>query len=44
MDILLNQAFMQTGNEVLDDLGILKTKEQSNSKFLGSGIGEKYHP
>lgn len=44
VDILLNQAFRQTGNEGLDGLGILKTKEQSNSKFLGIGIGEKWHP
>ncbi len=44
VDILLNQAFKQTGNEGLDGLGILKTKEQSDSKFLGIGIGEKWHP
>jgi hypothetical protein len=46
VSILLNQAFKQTGNQGLDGLGILKIdgEMQSESKFLGVGIGEKWHP
>ena len=46
VDVLLNQAFKQTGNEGLDGLGILKEEgeAQSESKFLGIGIGSKWHP
>jgi hypothetical protein len=46
VDVLLNQAFKQTGNEGLDGLGILKKEgeAQSESKFLGIGIGSKWHP
>lgn len=46
VDVLLNQAFKQTNNEGLDGLGILQEEgaEQSESKFLGIGIGSKWHP
>ncbi|SHF55779.1 hypothetical protein SAMN05444483_101584 [Salegentibacter echinorum] len=46
VDVLLNQAFKQTGNEGLDGLGILKKEgeTQSESKLLGVGIGSKWHP
>ena len=42
--LLLNQAFKQTNNEGLDGLGIFKEETQSQNKFLGIGIGEKWHP
>jgi hypothetical protein len=46
VDVLLNQAFKQTGNEGLDGLGILKIEgeTQSENKLLGVGIGEKWRP
>lgn len=46
VDVLLNQAFKQTNNEGLDGLGILKEENeiQSENKFLGIGIGSKWHP
>lgn len=45
IDVLLHQAFEQTGNEGLDGLGILRKEiPESENKLLGIEIGSKWLP